>query len=71
MESVHQQLSQAKKQPQMGEDSLRDVVMQAEQVSDRAMAACRSAAGVDPQTQQAVQRLHDQLSGLKKEIQMQ
>ena len=76
VESVHRQLSQAqaqmKQQPQMGEDSLRDVVLQAEQGCDRAMAACRNAGGsVDPQTQQAVQRMHDELSSLKKQVQMQ
>jgi cell division septum initiation protein DivIVA len=72
VESLHQQLSQAKKQGQMGEDSLRDVVLQAEQSSDRAMAACRNAGdSVDPQLQQAVKRTHQELSNLKKEIQMQ
>ena len=72
VETLHQQLSQAKKQPQMGEDSLRNVVLQAEQASDRAMAACRNAGGsVDSQLQQAVQRTHQELSNLKREVQQQ
>jgi hypothetical protein len=72
VESVHQQLSQAKKQPQMGEESLRGVILQAEQGADRALQACRNGGpGVDQQTQQAVKRLHDELSGLKREMQMQ
>ena len=70
VESLHQQLSQAKKQPQMGDDSLRNVVLQAEQASDRAVAACRSAGNVDSQLQQAVQRTHQELSNLKKQVQM-
>ena len=72
--SLHSQLSQAqqqiRQQPQMGESELRNVVLQAEQTSDRAMEACRSAGNVDPQLQQAVQRTHDELSQLKKQIQM-
>ena len=72
VETLHQQLSQAKKQPQMGEDSLRNVVLQAEQASDRAVEACRNAGGtVNTQLQQAVQRTHQELSSLKKEIQQQ
>ena len=70
VESLHRQLSQAKKQPQMGEDSLRNVVLQAEQASDRAVAACRSSGNVDSQLQQAVQRTHQELSNLKKQVQM-
>jgi uncharacterized membrane protein YvbJ len=51
---------------------LRNVVMQAEQTSDRAMEACRQAGdSIDPQAKQAVQRTHEELSNLKKQIQMQ
>lgn len=74
--SLHSQLSQAqqqiRQQPQMGESELRNVVLQAEQASDRAMEACRNAGGnIDPQAKQAVQRTHDELSQTKKQIQMQ
>ena len=73
--SLHQQLSQAqqqiRQQPQMGESDLRNVVLQAEQTSDRAMEACRNAGDrLDPQAKQAVQRTHDELSSLKKQLQM-
>lgn len=53
------------------QDSLRQAVMQMEQAGDRALQACRKAgSSVDQQTQQSVQRLHDELSSLKKQIQM-
>lgn len=56
---------------QPGQDSLRQAVMQMEQTGDRAMQACRKAgSSVDQQTQQSVQRLHDEVSSLKKQIQM-
>jgi len=45
-------------------------VSQLEQSGDRAKQACRSGGNVDPQTQQAVQRAHDEISNLKKQIQM-
>lgn len=74
--SLHSQLSQAqqqiRQQPQMGESDLRNVVLQAEQASDRAMEACRQAgSSLDPQAQQAIQRAHEELSNTKKQIQMQ
>lgn len=72
--SLHQQASQAKQQmgsqAQMGQDAMRGTVMQMEQMADRAMQACRNAGNVDPQVQQAVQRAHDEVSGLKKDVQM-
>ena len=76
VESLHQQARQAQQQAdsgqQQGQDGLRNAVMQMEQAGDRAMQACRNAGnGVDPQTQQAVKRAHDEISGLKKQIQMQ
>lgn len=72
VEQMHAQLSQGQRQQQqMGEGELRSLVQQLEQTSDRAMEACRNAgSGVDPQVQQAVQRTHDELSQLKKQIQM-
>jgi hypothetical protein len=45
-------------------------VKQLEQTADRAKAACRTGGNVDSQTQQAVQRAHDEISNLKKQIQM-
>jgi hypothetical protein len=52
-----------------GQDGLRQAVMQLEQTADRAKQACRSG-NADPQAQQAVQRAHDEISNLKKQIQM-
>lgn len=75
VDSLHQQAKQARQeagsQQQMGQDGLKQKVMQMEQTGDRAMQACRSAgSGVDQRTQQAVQRMHDEISSLKKELQM-
>lgn len=78
VESSQQQQGQSQGQGQgqqqgqgAGQDSLRQAVMQMEQTGDRAMQACRKAGGsVDPQTQQSIQRLHDEVSSLKKHIQM-
>lgn len=78
VDQLHQQARQAKQQAsgsssgqqQAGQDSLKQVVMQMEQTGDQAMRACRSAGNVDPQAQQAVQRAHDEISNLKKQIQM-
>ena len=67
---VQQACSSSSQQQQMGQ-GLRDQVAQLEQTGDRAMQACRQAGGsVDQQTQQAVQRAHDEISSLKKQIQM-
>ena len=79
VDSLHQQAKQAQMQvdsqqgQQMGQgqDSLRQAVMQLEQTADRAKQACQSGGNVDPQTQQAVIRAHDEISSLKKQIQMQ
>lgn len=58
-------------QQDQGQDQLRQAVMQMEQCGDRAMQACRKAgSSIDPQTQQSIQRLHDEVSSLKKQIQM-
>lgn len=75
--SLHAQAHQAQQQvdggqQQQGQDALKQQVMQMEQTGDRAVQACRQAGnGVDPQTQQAVQRVHDEISNLKHEMQMQ
>ncbi|GAC1541844.1 MAG: hypothetical protein NVS2B4_20870 [Ramlibacter sp.] len=76
VDTLHQQARQAKQdansQQQVGQGGLEQAVMQMEQTGDKAMQACRAAGSqVDPQTQQAVQRAHDELSSLKKQIQMQ
>jgi hypothetical protein len=43
--------------------------MQLEQTGDRAVQACRSSGGqIDPQAQQAIQRAHDEISNLKKQM---
>ncbi|HZY18795.1 MAG TPA: hypothetical protein VFE82_09950 [Ramlibacter sp.] len=74
VETLHQQARQAQQsanaQQQMGQDGLKQQVMQLEQTGDQAVQACRTAGNVDPQTQQAVQRAHDEISSLKKQIQM-
>jgi hypothetical protein len=77
VESIHTQAKQAQQslsggsQQQMDQNAVRQQVMQLEQTGDRAMQACRQAGNVSPQLQQAVQRAHDEISQLKKEIQMQ
>lgn len=77
VDSLHEQARQAKQsanssdQQQAGQDNLKQQVMQLEQTGDRAMQACRSAgSSIDPQAQQAIQRAHDEISSLKKQIQM-
>ena len=74
VDTLHQQAKQAQQaaggQQQMGQDSIRSAVMQLEQTGDRAVQVVRKSGGqVDPQTQQAVQRAHDEISSLKKQIQ--
>lgn len=70
VEQMHQQAHQAQQQGDAGQ--LRQTVAQLEQAGDRAMQACRQAgAGVTPQMQQAVQRAHEEISHLKKQMQMQ
>ena len=76
VDQLHQQARQAKQdanspQQQMGQDGLKQQVMQLEQTGDKAMQACRTGGNIDPQTQQAVQRAHDEISNLKKQMQMQ
>lgn len=75
IDQMHQQARQVQQacssQAQQGDDSsLRDSVMQLEQAADRAMNACRKARNVDPDLQQAIQRAHQEASGLKKQLQM-
>lgn len=76
VDQLHQQASKAKHEAndpqQMGQnqDSLKQQVMQLEQTADRAKHAFDSDASVDPQAKQAVLRAHDEISNLKKQIQM-
>jgi hypothetical protein len=76
VESLHQQARQAQQSvsggaQQMDQGAARDKVNQLEQTADRAMQACRNAgSNVTPQQQQAVQRAHQEISNLNKEIQM-
>jgi uncharacterized coiled-coil DUF342 family protein len=77
VETLHQQARQVKQQvqasggqQQMGQDQIRQAVEQLEQSGDRAVQACRRAGNVDRQTQLAVQRAHDEISNLKKQVQM-
>lgn len=76
VDQLHQQARQAKQdansaQQQMGQDGLKQQVTQMEQTGDKAMQACRTGGNIDPQTKQAVQRAHDEISSLKKQLQMQ
>lgn len=68
---VQQACSSTGGQAQLGQDALRQRIEQLEQTGDQAMQACRRAGNVDPQLQQAVQRAHDEISSLKKQVQMQ
>jgi chromosome segregation ATPase len=68
IDNLHQQARTAKKDGTGNDDALRGTVMQLEQAADRAMQACRTAGNVDPKLQQAVQKAHDQLSRLKKQV---
>ena len=74
VESLHQRAKQAQQQAgsgqQMGQDQLREPILQLEQAADQAMQACRQAGTVDQKLQQAVQRAHQEASSLKKQIQM-
>ena len=75
VDQMHQQARQVQQacssQAQQGDaSSLREPVMQLEQAADRAMQACRNAGNVDPNLQQAIQRAHQEASGLKKQLQM-
>lgn len=76
VDSLHEQARQVQQscnspQQQAGQDDFRQQVMQLEQTGDRAMQACRQAGNsVAPQAQQAIKRAHDEISSLKKQIQM-
>jgi hypothetical protein len=70
IQELHQQASRAKHAGSSDENMLRQTVMQLEQTADRTMDASRRAGSqVDPKTQQAIQRAHDELSQLKKQMQ--
>jgi enolase len=70
VESLHQQLSQAKHSAasQGDEQALRQSVLQLESTADRAMRACRQASQVDQKLQQAIEKAHEELSRAKKEL---
>ena len=77
VETLHQQARQLKQQvqaagsqKQMGQQDQQQQISQLEQSGDRAVQACRSAGNLDSKTQQAIQRAHDEISNLKKQIQM-
>jgi hypothetical protein len=53
---------------QVDESQVVQTVDDLEQYGDRAMQACRRAGNVDPQLQTAVQRAHDEISDLKKQL---
>jgi uncharacterized protein Yka (UPF0111/DUF47 family) len=65
-----QQAATAQQQQQAGDHGrLHTTVQRLEQTGDRAVQACRHAGNVDPQLQQAVQRAHDEISKLKRQMQ--
>ena len=69
IETLHQQARSVKHAGPTDEDTMRNAVLQLEEASDRAMEACRRAGnGVDPRLQQALQRAHEELSRLKKQV---
>lgn len=71
VDEMHNQSRKAKQMVQQSSDETQMVscVDGLEQLGDRAMDACRKAGSkVDPQVQQAVQRAHDEISGLKKQM---
>jgi len=55
-------------QQQGDQGRLREVVAPLEQASDRPMQACRNAGNVDAKLRQAVQRAHDEASGLRMQM---
>ena len=69
IDALHQQARQAKHSGAADESTLRHTVLQLEQTADRAKQAVQNAGQVDPKTQQAVLRAHDELSRLKKQLQ--
>jgi len=68
VESLHQQARTAKHSGSTDEATLRQAVMQIEEAADRAKQVCGSSGQVDPQTQQAIMKAHDEVSRLKKEL---
>ena len=68
---MQQNAQQGAAQQQGQEEAFKQQVMQLEQTGDKAMQAVRQAGtSIDQQTQQAIKRAHDEISGLKKQIQM-
>lgn len=50
------------------ENRIRECIYELEELSDRAMEACRQAGNIEPQLQQAVQQTHSELSSLKHQM---
>lgn len=50
------------------ESRIRQCVNEMEELSDRAMQACKQAGNIEPQLQQAVQQTHSELSSLKHQM---
>jgi hypothetical protein len=72
VDEMHRKAREAKQMcgTQAGNDESQVVrtVDDLEQAGDRAMQACHRAGNVDPQVQSAVQRAHDEISSLKKQL---
>ena len=67
---MHQQARDLRSEAQQSGDQVQLVasVDTLEQTGDRAKAACRNADRVDPQLQSAVNRAHDEIASLKKQM---
>jgi hypothetical protein len=70
IDRMHEQARQSKQMVQSSDETrMLGCVDDLEQLGDRAVQACRKAGGnVDPQLQSAVQRAHDEISSLKKQM---
>jgi hypothetical protein len=60
---------QQQQQQSAGAETVRSLVEELEQLSDRAVAACQASGNVDPPLQQAVKRAHEEVSRLKQQMQ--
>ncbi|HEX2543406.1 MAG TPA: hypothetical protein VHL79_00915 [Ramlibacter sp.] len=68
VEALHQQARQVKHSGTQDENALKQSLLQLEKTADQAKDALKQAGNVDPKLQQAVQRAHDELSQLKKQV---
>ena len=69
VESLHEQASEAKRNPLMDHVLYRETVLALEDLADEALQACRNAGGaLDPQVLHAVQRAHGELTRMKEEV---